>query len=351
MRFTLLLLLTSATLARGASGETVVLRGAAQGTTYHVKLVAPAKGLDRQKLQADVERVLAEIDRQMSTYRTDSEISRFNRAAAGEWFAVSAATADVVAAANEISEKTSGAMDVTVGPLVRMWHFGPKETTEGSSEISNQSFRPPSEEELEATRRRVGYQLLEARAKPPALKKAVAGLEVDLSSIAPGYTIDQLSELLRRRGIKDFMVELGGEVRAAGEREDGTPWRVAIEQPELEKREMAAAVPLVNSALATAGGTHKFYKYGGRRYSHIINPATARPVRHALASVSVAADTCLEADGWDTPLTVLGPERGMECAERNGIAAMFISPADDSDRADKVRTTAAWRKRFGDVKN
>ncbi len=186
---------------------------------------------------------------------------------------------------------------------------------------------------------------------PPALRKQIAGLEVDLSSIASGYTIDRLAELLLARGITNSMVELGGEVRAAGRREDGTPWRVAIERPIVEKYEMQAAVPLVNATLATAGGTHKFFEYGGRRYSHIIDPATGRPVEHALASVTVAADTCLDADGWDTPLLVLGPERGFECAEQNGIAALFISHPDADDGADAVRTTTAWRKRFGDDDN
>jgi thiamine biosynthesis lipoprotein len=348
MRSTLILLLLMIS-ARGTSGETVVLRGAAQGTTYHIKYVEPAKGIDQQRLQADVENVFSAIDRQMSTYRTDSEISRFNRAAAGEWHAISAATAKVVATANEISEKTDGAMDVTVGPLVRLWHFGPPAGADGRNEKLKQEFRPPSEVELLAVRKRVGYKRLEVRQNPPALRKKVDGVEVDLSSIAPGYAIDQLSELLlRRHGIKDSMVELGGEVRAAGKREDGTQWRVAIERPIVGRREMKAALPLVNAALSTAGGTHKFFEYGGRRYSHIVDPANGRPVEHALASVSVAADTCLEADGWDTPLTVLGPERGVECAERNAIAAMFISPADDGDRADKVTTTAAWRKRFGE---
>ena len=146
------------------------------------------------------------------------------------------------------------------------------------------------------------------------------------------------------------MVELGGEIRAAGKREDGRAWRVAIERPKADgrAREMAVSVPLVDMAIATAGGAHKFYEYGGRRYSHIIDPATGRPVEHTLDSVTVAADTCIEADGWDTPLLVLGPERGVECAERSGIAAMFISGDESSgNAADSVRATSAWRKRFG----
>ena len=356
MRFTLVLTLLFLMLPHSARGETILLQGAAQGTTYHIKFVSPAKDFSAQRLLTDIERSLGDIDRQMSTYRSDSEISRFNRASAEEWFAVSPAVVDVVSAARVISEQTDGAMDVTVGPLVQLWHSGSKAAKKAPSlspaskvqGAKKEEFAPPSDEQLRDARKRVGYKKLEVRAQPPALKKLVDGLEVDLSSIASGYTIDRLAELLVDRGVKNFMVELGGEVRAKGEREDGTPWRIAIERPTAEKREMAVAVPLVNAAMATAGGTHKFFEFGGRRYSHIIDPATGRPVEHSLASVTVAADTCIDADGWDTPLLVLGPERGAEIAEKNGIAAMFISHAEGGDAKDAVRTTSAWRKRFGD---
>jgi FAD:protein FMN transferase len=342
MRFTLLLWLVSATIAQAANSEAVLLQGMAQGTTWHLKFVAPAKDFDSRSLQEDIEKKLSEIDRQMSTYRPDSEISRFNRAPPRVWVAVSAAVAEVVAASREISERTGGAQDVTVGPLVRLWHFGPR----GVENAKTLAFVPPSEQEIRLARGRVGYTKLDVRMKPAALKKEVDGLEVDLSSIAAGYSVDRLAEIMRDHGIKNFMLELGGELRAAGTRADGMPWRVAIERPLADKREMAAAVPLVDAAMATAGGSRHFFEHEGRRYSHIIDPATGRPVEHTLASVTVAADKCVDADGWDTPLTVLGPERGTECAEKYGIAAMFVSHV-DGDKEDEVRTTAAWRKRFG----
>lgn len=338
MRITLLLLLVLVTTARAANSEAVVLQGKAQGTTWHIKFVRPTAKFDADALQAAIEEKLAEIDRQMSTYRPDSEISRFNRAPAGEWFGVSPAVVDVVEAARAISEKTGGAQDVTVGPLVRLWHFGPKDGQKGG-------FHPPTDREIAAARERVGYKKLETRSQPPALRKQADGLEVDLSSIASGYTIDRLADIMRDHGVKNFLVELGGELRAAGNRADGTPWRVAIERPLAYKREMEAAVPLVDAAMATAGGSRHFFEYDGKQYSHIIDPATGRPVTHTLASVTVAAEKCVDADGWDTPLTVLGPDRGSECAERNGIAAMFVSHAAG---ADEVRTTSAWRKRFGE---
>jgi FAD:protein FMN transferase len=336
-------------LASGVRAETLELRGATMGTTYHIKLVAPADAVDSERLHAEVEKVLAEIDLQMSTWRADSELSRFNRAKAGEWFAVSRAAAVVVAAAREISEKTDGAMDVTVGPLVRLWHFGAEAKRRNRSrgnggDERRRSLSPPTDDEITAALELVGYEKLEVRLNPPALRKTVDGLEVDLSSIASGYAIDRLAALIAKRDAKSFMVELGGEVRAAGVREDGKPWRVAIERPAEDGRAMQTAVPLVDAAIATAGDYRKFFEYGGRRYSHVIDPAIGRPVDHELASVTVVAESCMAADGWDTPLLVLGPKRGLECAERNGVAAMFIERANGNA---KVRTTSAWNQMFG----
>jgi thiamine biosynthesis lipoprotein len=354
MRLGLILLMVCSTAARAVSGETVTLRGAAQGTTWHVKFVAPAAKVDERKLQEEIERELATIDRQMSTYRADSEISRFNRATAGEWFAVSRAVAEVVEASRAVSEKTGGAQDVTVGPLVRLWKFGPRDASDkGNKTLSPQpspkgrgsEFKPPTDEEIRAARGRVGYKKLDVRLEPPALRKQVEGLAVDLSSIAPGYTVDRLAKVLQKRGIDRLMVELGGEVRAAGTRADGTPWRVAIERPGIGTPELATAVPLVDAAMATAGGSLHFFEYQGRRYSHIIDPATGRPVERVLSSVTVAAETCMDADVWDTPLVVLGLERGLECAEKNGVAALFIR---NETKGDEVRTTSTWRKRFGE---
>jgi thiamine biosynthesis lipoprotein len=327
-------------IATAANAETVALRGATMGTTYHIKLVAAPGEVGAKSLHEEVEKILAEIDRQMSTYRPDSELSRFNRTAAGEWFPVSAATAEVAAAAQRISEKTSGALDVTVGPLVRLWHFGPKK---GDASAGEKSFAPPADHEIAAALENVGYQKLSVRMNPPALRKSIDGLEVDLSSIGSGFAIDRLAELLRKQGIDDFMVEIGGEVRASGRREDGKSWRVGIERPSREGRELQTSLALKNAAIATAGDYRKFFEYGGKRFSHIIDPSTGRPVTQSFASVTVVADTCVEADGWDTPLFVLGPDRGFDCAEENGIAALFIEL--DAKNA-QGRATTAWKTHF-----
>ncbi len=340
MKFVLAILALSTTaVARSADAEPLTFGGPTMGTTYHVRFVASKSDpVDPQQLQRDVESLLADIDRQMSTYRDDSELSRFNRAAAGEWFAVSRATAEVAAAAQELSRKTDGALDVTVGPLVRLWHFGP-----GKVSTSLRRFQPPAEAAIQSARNLVGYEKLEVRVDPPALRKLTQGLEVDLSSIAPGYAVDQIAGLLTGQGIKNFIVEIGGEIRAAGGRDNGKPWKVAIERPSLERRELYAALALEDAAISTAGDYRKFYEHDGKHYSHIIDPAIGRPVEHALASVTVAAESCLDADGWDTALLVVGPERGFDYAERNDIAALFIVRGESNEVA---RMTSAWKERF-----
>ena len=240
------------TFACSADAETLTFGGPTMGTAYHVRVVPGKYAVDLPQLTKHVEALLSETDRQMSTYREDSELSRFNRSAPSEWFAVSGATAEVVAAAQRISRKTDGALDVTVGPLVRLWHFGPKKRGNGRVD-----FKPPDDATVQAARQLVGYERLDVRRDPPALRKHISGLEVDLSSIAPGYAVDQMAALLRQHGIDNYLVELGGEIRVAGRRDDGRAWRVAIERPMVERREMQVALPLVDAAISTAGDYRK----------------------------------------------------------------------------------------------
>jgi thiamine biosynthesis lipoprotein len=329
----------AATCAIASAAEPLLISGPTMGTIYHVKLVG-VMAADQASIRAEIEAVLRDVDERLSTYRQDSEVSRFNRAPARKWFAVSAATAEVVSAALTVSRQSGGALDVTVGPLVRLWHFGPSAISETKSAAD---LVPPEEQRLQVAREVVGYEKLEVRTDPPGLRKRTGGLEIDLSAVGEGYAIDRLTAAISRRGIENFLVELGGEVRAGGHGPSGKPWRVAVEQPVVERAEMLSAVSLSNAALATAGDYHRFFEHGGRRYSHIIDPSTGRPVSHALAAVTVAADNAMTADAWDTALLVLGPERGYERAVEHGIAALFV--ARDGD-AFVTRETPAWRDRF-----
>jgi thiamine biosynthesis lipoprotein len=325
----------------------LAIRGTTMGTTYEVKLAARPPGIELASLQADIASLLEQINNQMSTYRPESEVCRFSRAAKGEWFSVSAATAEVVAAALDVSDKTGGALDITVGRLVRLWGFGPGDgETRGSlpaGAASPDAFTPPSQDAVDAARAAAGYRRLAVRADPPALRKEVAELEIDLSAVAKGYGVDRVALLLEQRGIRNYMVQIGGETRAAGRRPDGRPWQIGIERPVVDRREVQTIVPLVDAALATSGDYRNYHEYGGRLYAHIIDPATGRPVVHTLASASVIADTCMAADAWATALVVLGPERGYDCAEEHGLAALFIARR---ETGFDMRTTTAWQARL-----
>ncbi len=240
-RLAWLLLVASAVSAAGA--EPLLVSGPTMGTTYHVKLVGVAAA-DAAEIRAEIEAVLADVDERLSTYRQDSEVSRFNRAPAGRWFVVSPATVEVASAALAISWQTGGALDITVGPLVRLWHFGPNAITESKSTAD---IAPPDEAALQAARKLIGYKKLEVRRDPPALRKLVDGLEVDLSAVGEGDAIDRVAAAITKRGIQNYLVELGGEVRAGGHGPNGKSWRVAIERPPVlqlpaERSEMLSAV-------------------------------------------------------------------------------------------------------------
>ena len=310
-------------LPAAAQGRQLSWRGPTMGTRYQVKLVLPA-GVEISKadLVRDVDATLREINGQMSTYLPDSEISRFNRAEADRWFAISPETAQVVQESLRISRLSGGVYDITIGPLVRLWHFGPSEDNKSTPPT------PPSAESIAAARRRVGYQQLQVRMQPPGLRKARTDIEIDLSSIAKGYAVDRVAQLLEDRKLPDYMVEIGGEVRTGGVRGDGRPWQIGIERPDATRRVVQRIVPLRDLAVATSGDYRIFFISGGKRYSHLIDPRTGRPVSHSLAAASVVAKHCMEADALATTLLILGPEEGAAWAEQHQIAALLLSHRD-----------------------
>ena len=208
---------------------------------------------------------------------------------------------------------------MTVGPLVNLWGFGP-------------AGRPgvvPTDEAVAACRARVGYGLLEVREEPPALRKHRADVYVDLSAIAKGFAVDEVARLLEQRGVRGYMVEIGGEVRTRGRKPDGGLWRIGIELPVADSAEIACAVELDGRSLATSGDYRNFFEQQGRRYSHEIDPRTGRPVEHGLVSVSVLADDCMTADAWATALMVLGPESALPTAERYGLDVLCMIRTQD----------------------
>ena len=293
--------------------------GATMGTSYHVTVVGPPAGLARADAAAGVDAALQRVNAQMSTYREDSEVSRFNRAAPGAWFEVSADTADVVATALEVYRRSGGAFDITVGPLVDLWGFGAG---------SKGADRVPAPEAIAAAAARVGSAALHVRMDPPALLKEV-GREIDLSAIAKGYGVDRAALWLERNGVANYMVEVGGEVRTAGHNPEGARWRIGIEAPEFLQGRAIKALSVSGESLATSGDYRNFFEQDGKRYSHTIDPSTARPIEHALASVTVVAADCKTADAWATAIDVLGPDRGLALAEREQLPVYLLVRAGD----------------------
>lgn len=312
-RAALFLCLLAGCAAKEPAVEAVRFEGGIMGTTYHVTVVAAMDDAATTAAAEAIEGALRRVDSKMSTYKPDSELSKLNQQPAGVPFILSEETFGVLALAQEVNAQSGGAFDVTVGPLVNAWGFGPKELERG-----------PSEETLQALLALTGPDKIALDPAPRSVTKAADGVYCDLSAIAKGYGVDQAAKALSALGYQNFMVEVGGEVRVAGVNDRGVPWRIAIEKPVDGERVIEELVGLTDIALATSGNYRNFYMAEGKRISHTINPRTGRPVEHSLASVSVIHSECALADAYATALMVLGPEEGMAFAEKQGLAVLFI---------------------------
>jgi thiamine biosynthesis lipoprotein len=274
------------------------------GTTWHVTVVGRRSAAG---LQEKIERRLEQVNESLSTYREGSEINRFSRfPRAGVEFPVSRDFAEVMRTAARVHELSGGAWDGTVRPLVDLWGFGPL----------SPPAEPPDSRKIQALLRDVGFERIEIR--PGALVKRAASITLDLSSIAKGYGVDQVAGVVRGEGFSDFLVEIGGEVYAAGSRRGGGPWRVGINRPRAGAApdELHRVAPLSDAALATSGDYRQFFVRDGVRYSHILDPRTGRPVTNGVVSVSVLAPDCTLADGLATAVTVMGRDDGLALVER-----------------------------------
>jgi len=314
---------------RGSDGRGQLrFTGDAMGTTYTVTFVAPTRAMSFARAARDaVDAAVASVDAQMSTFARDSEISRLNRRAPGRPMALSQETLAVLDTARRVSEATGGAFDVTAGPLVNAWGFGPS----GAPRI-------PAPAELAMLRQRVGFRALDIDSTGRSATKMHPDMYVDLSGIAKGYGADRAARALEALGIVDYAIELGGEVMARGRNVDGDRWRVAIEEPQASPRKVRRIVAPGDRAMATSGDYRIYFERGGRRYCHEIDPVSASPVSHALASVTVVADDCATADALATGLMVLGPKDGYALAQRAGLAAYFVERVEQGGLVDRNST-------------
>lgn len=279
------------------------MTGKTMGTTYHVKVVA-GKFLDVAAVQRKIDARLEQINQSMSTFRPDSELSRFNALSEPRTaFNVSSDFMRVMVVAREIFTLSQGAWDGTVNPLVNLWGFGK----------DGMLTRIPSAQEIEEKRSQMGFDDIVISA-PDALSKKRGDVTLDLASIAKGYGVDQVAALLGELEFTNYLVEIGGEIYAAGVRSDGKAWRIGINQPSSNAASDAvyAVAALRDKAMATSGDYRNFYHLAGRTISHIIDPKTGYPVQNGVVSASVIADSCTLADGLATALMVMGPEKGLD---------------------------------------
>lgn len=311
--FTAVFLLLLSGGCRQSPDDRLLLSGESMGTTWSVVL-RPAAAVDAAGLKQQLQDLLDHINALMSTYDPDSEVSRFNRQISSAWFDLSDETFHVVELSQAISRLTDGAFDISVGPLVALWGFGATELDQA----------PPAEDLVQEVLAGVGHEYLHLRARPPAISKQIPALQIDLSAIAKGYAVDVLAEHLDRLQIENYLVEIGGEMKIAGYRGDGRPWRVAIEKPLEGIRAVETVFSLTDIALATTGNYRNFYDVEGQRYGHTIDPNSGWPVRHRLASVTVLDPSCARADALATALMVMGEERGQRFCEEHNIAAYFL---------------------------
>ena len=335
--YLLLVLLAAATGCRAPDSiQEYRFQGSSMGTTFEVKVVASLLPEQQQEqVREAIQDQLQEIDRKMSTYREASEISRLNRSRETVPQPLSRDTLTVLAEALRISRMTGGAFDITVGPLVNAWGFGPPPHPTAL----------PTPAEIERLKLRSGWAKIELDPRTSTIRKREPALYLDLSAIAKGYAVDRLSEVLVEMDLTRHMVELGGEVRTSGRNSGGDPWRIAIEKPVPGGRAFQRILPLENLALATSGDYRNFRRVEGGQVSHTIDPRTGRPVRHELASVSVVATSCMRADGYATALMVLGEDAGYRLAAEQDLAALFLVRTREG--SFRERETPAFRRLFG----
>ena len=287
------------------------LQGQTMGTTYNVKYVLAEGEKEVEGLQEEIDAKLVNINKLMSTYDTTSELSRFNQYRYSDNFEVSKETLTVVNEALRLARLSDGVLDVTVGPLVNLWGFGPNKRPE----------KVPTQADIDAVRDYVGYEKLSTT--PTGLMKDPM-LYVDLSTIAKGYGVDEVAAILDAHHLQHYLVEIGGEMRVKGERGDGSEWLIAIEKPVTTERAVQKVVSIGTNAIATSGDYRNYYEEDGKRYSHLIDPNTGSPITHDLVSVTVVNPSSMIADGLATAFNVMGWQRAIDLAEQEQLAVFLI---------------------------
>lgn len=290
--------------------EEIKFSGRTMGTTWSLLSAQATDGM-RQLIQSHLDQREAVL----SHWQKDSAVTRFNDSRSTDWQPVPPELIQVIELARDIASKTGGALDITLAPLIDLWGFG----------AAGPAKAIPTERQIAEAKTRCGWQHLHSRLDPPALKKDIPDLRLNVASVTEGFVIDELISRLQQQGLSDFLLEVGGEVAAIGHAPAGTAWRVGIQTPEATPGDALQTLPLSDLCIATSGNYRHRIETNGQSYSHLIDPRSGRPITHPLTSVSVIHSSSALADGYATALMILGPEKGRETAEKLGLRVFWIT--------------------------
>jgi FAD:protein FMN transferase len=305
------------------------ITGAAQGTTYHITLVVDSRTITEEKIQQSISTTLAEIDKQLSNYREDSDISHINQQETTEWLPVSQEMMNLLLIAREVYQKSAGCYDLTVKPLFDLWGF------------SRHENRIPSTKEIETTLPHIGLSLLEIDSDKLRIRKKDTQLKIDLASIAHGYSVGVIANLLDTLDIHNYLVEIGGEMGVKGRKANGELWHIAIQTPTPLTQGIQKILDIKEQqgiSIMTAGTYQNFFEANGQTYSHIINPKTGQPANHHLRSVTVMHENPSWADAWDTALLCVGEKEAIRIAEAEKLNVLLIY--DEDNKLKEYMSTA-----------
>ncbi|MBL0302720.1 MAG: FAD:protein FMN transferase [Cytophagaceae bacterium] len=319
--FLILVLLGVSLFGCKPTGEYVGLSGQAQGTSFAITFEA----IDDADYSAEVDSLFRFIDKSMSLWDSTSLISKINRNDFSE--PIDSHFKNVLEASLRVEKETEGYFNVTVGPLVKAWGF-----------VTKKNMPAPSDAQVDSLKALIGKVGIDSNGK---FFKDKPNLQIDFNAIAQGYTVDVIARFLESKGIKNYLVEIGGEVYGKGKNREGKFWKVGIEKPEEDRQGIASVVNLKNRALATSGSYRKFFIKDGKKFSHAVDPHTGYPVQHNLLSISVLADNCTDADAYATALLVMGLEKAQKFAEAKGIDFFAIY---DQNGKNKYYSTSGFKK-------
>ncbi len=313
--FIIPLFLFSLLIACDSSPKALSFAGSVMGTTYHVTVVDAPAGLTESDLKSGVHAALAAVDAEMSTYKPDSALMQLNRYPLNQAMPVSPNLMKILLLSKQVFNDSDKAFDPTVGALVNLWGFGPRQVSKDEL---------PSDSDIEQLKAAMGFDHLQLNTTEQSAAR-LADVFIDLSAIAKGFGVDEAARWLLSNGVTNFLVEVGGELRAHGYSPRGDRWVTAISQPDSGLQpKIHRRLMIDDVAVATSGDYYNFFEVDGVRYSHTIDPRTGKPVQHSLASVTVLAADCASADGYATAIDVLGPEKGLQMAEKLGLAVYII---------------------------